>query len=470
MTMINPMPQGRPAPNSLAAKDVAYSVHPYTNLKAHQTTGPLVITRASGIHVYDEEGKAYIDGLAGLWCASLGFSEPRLIEAAMQGLQTLAYYHSFGGKAPRPTIELAEKLIAMAPVPMSKVLFANSGSEANDTAVKLIWYYNNALGRPEKKKIISRKRAYHGVTVAAASLTGLPANHRDFDLPIDRIIHADCPHHWRFADDGESEEDFATRLAENLERLIIREGPETIAAMFAEPLMGAGGVILPPATYFEKIQPVLKRYDVLLVADEVICGFGRTGRMWGSETFGLKPDMITCAKALSSAYMPISALMIAEPIWQALVEESGRIGVFGHGYTYSGHPVAAKVALEALKIYEERDIVGHVRDVAPVLQDGLRRFADHPLVGEVRGIGLVGAVELVRDTASKESFAAADGVGAFLAARCEAHGLIVRVLTGDIAAFSPPLIIEAAEIEEMLARFGRALDETAAHLRQRGLA
>jgi 4-aminobutyrate--pyruvate transaminase len=457
------------APNSLAARDVAYSVHPYTNLKVHQSVGPLVITSARRIEVFDEDGKGYIDGLAGLWCAALGFNEPRLVAAATQALNTLPFYHTFGGKAPRPTIELAERLISLAPVPMSKVLFANSGSEANDTAVKLIWYFNNALGRPEKKKIISRHRAYHGVTVAAASLTGLPANHRDFDLPIGRILHADCPHYWRFAVDGESEEDFASRLAENLERLILSEGPDTIAAMFAEPMMGAGGVILPPATYFDKIQPVLKRYDILLVADEVICGFGRTGNLWGSQTFGVTPDMITCAKALSSAYVPISALMISEPIWQAMVSESERIGVFGHGYTYSGHPVAAAVALEALNIYEERDIVGRVRSVAAVFQRELRRFADHPLVGEVRGVGLVGATELVRDKATKTSFLASDGVGSHLAKRCEAHGLIVRVLPGDIVAFAPPLIIEAAEIEEMFARFGAALDETLAEVRRRGL-
>ncbi|MCU0839561.1 MAG: aspartate aminotransferase family protein [Rhodospirillales bacterium] len=455
--------------NSLAARDVAYTVHPYTNLKSHLAAGPLVVTRGSGIHVFDEDGNAFIDGLAGLWCAALGFSEERLVEAATRAMRTLPFYHGFGGKAAPPTIELAERLIAIAPVPMSKVLFSNSGSEANDTAVKLIWYYNNAIGRPAKKKIISRQRAYHGVTVAAASLTGLPANHRDFDLPIDRILHTDCPHHWRYGHAGESEEDFATRLADNLERLIVAEGADTIAAMFAEPLMGAGGVIVPPATYFEKVQAVLKRHDILLVADEVICGFGRTGNLWGSQTFGLKPDMIACAKALSSAYVPISALLISEPIWQALIAESERIGIFAHGYTYSGHPVAAAVALEALRLYEERDIVGHVRAVGPVLQAGLRRFAGHPLVGEVRGVGLVGAVELVRDKDAKQPFAMTDGVGAVLAKRCEAHGLIVRVLSGDVVAFSPPLIITADEIDDMLARFGRALDETHEHARACGL-
>ena len=455
-------------PNSAIARDIAYAVHPYTNLKRHQETGPMVIARGEGVRVFDEDGNGYIEGLAGLWCTSLGFSEERLAEAAARALRRLPNYHSFAGKAVPPTIDLAEKLIGLSPVPMSKVFFANSGSEANDSAIKLIWYYNNALGRPEKKKIISRVRAYHGVTVASASLTGLLPNHRDFDLPLDRFLHTDCPHHYRFAEAGESEEDFATRLAENLEKLIVAEGPETVAAMFAEPVMGAGGVIVPPATYFDKIQPVLKRYDVLLVADEVICGFGRTGNMWGCQTFGIKPDLITCAKALSSGYLPISALMISEPIWRAMVQQSEKIGVFGHGYTYSGHPVAAAVALETLAIYEERDILEHVRAVAPLLQDGLRRFADHPLVGEVRGIGLVGAVELVRDKATNQPFDPTQGVGAYLGKRAEANGLIVRPL-GDSIAFSPPLVITAAEIEEMLGSFGRALEETWAWVTDSGL-
>ena len=452
---------------SLVEQDLAALAHPYTNLAAHQRTGPLVITRGEGVRVFDTSGNEYIEGLAGLWCTSLGFSEPRLVEAAARGMAKLPFYHSFGGKAPAPTIELAERLIALAPAPMSKVLFANSGSEANDTAVKLIWYYNNALGRPEKKKIISRRRAYHGVTVATASLTGLPANHRDFDLPLERFLHADCPHHWRFADEGEDEESFASRMAENLERLIVREGPDTIAAMFAEPVMGAGGVIVPPATYFAKIQPVLRRYDILLLADEVICGFGRTGNRWGCETFGIQPDMLTCAKALSSGYIPISALLVSEPIWQAMVAESEKIGVFGHGYTYSGHPVAAEVALETLRVYEERDVLGHVRQIAPALQEGLRALADHPLVGEARGVGLVGALELVQDKRTKASFPPALGVGAYFARRAEAHGLIVRVIAGDIVAVSPPLIISVAEIQELLARLSRALDDTLLWLRSK---
>jgi 4-aminobutyrate---pyruvate transaminase len=449
---------------STTARDIAYSVHPYTHLRRHLETGPLVIVRGEGVRVFDDTGKSYIEGMAGLWCTSLGWSQPRLVEAAERALRQLPSYHGFSGRAVASAIALAENLIGRAPVPMSKVFFANSGSEANDSAVKLIWYYNNAIGRPLKKKIISRLRGYHGVTVATASLTGLAANHRGFDLPIAGMLHTDCPYQYRCAQPGEDEEAFTRRLAENLEALILAEGPETVAAMFAEPVMGAGGVIVPPQNYFAKIQQVLKRYDVLLVADEVICGFGRTGHDWGSKTYGLEPDILTCAKALSSGYVPISAVMISEPIWQAMLAQSDRIGIFGHGFTYSGHPVATAVALETLMIYDEIEIVSQVRVVAPALQDGLRRFADHPLVGDVRGVGLIAAVEIVKDKKTKVQFDPTFTVAAHVARRAEAHGLIVRALAGDILAFSPPLIITVSEIEEMMEAFGRALDETWAWL------
>jgi 4-aminobutyrate---pyruvate transaminase len=455
--------------NSAASRDIAYAIHPYTNLKVHQTEGPLVISRGEGVFVYDDAGKQYLEGLAGLWCASLGFSEPRLAEAAYAQMKKLPYYHVFASKSHDVAIDLSERLVKMAPVPMSKVFFANSGSEANDTVVKLVWYYNNALGRPNKKKIIARIKGYHGVTVASASLTGLPNNHRDFDLPIANILHTDCPHYYRFHEAGETEEQFASRLADNLEKLILTEGPDTIAAMIAEPVMGAGGVLVPPKTYFEKIQKVLKKYDVLLIADEVICGFGRTGNMFGTTTFGLQPDMIVVAKALSSAYLPISGVLMTEAIYQALIVESEKIGTFGHGYTYSAHPVPAAVALETLKIYEERDILGHVRQVMGRMQDGLRQFADHPLVGEVRGVGLIGAIELVADKKTRQPFDPKLGIGAFLAKRAQEHGVILRAL-GDAIGFCPPLIITEAEIDMMLARFSSALDDTLAMTRDRGLA
>jgi 4-aminobutyrate--pyruvate transaminase len=453
---------------SSASRDIAASLHPYTNLKQHETDGPLVITGGDGVFVHDENGKQYLEGLAGLWCTSLGFSEKRLAEAAYRQMLKLPYYHTFASKAHETGIELAERLVSLAPVPMSKVFFVNSGSEANDTVVKLVWYYNNALGRPQKKKILARNKGYHGVTVASASLTGLPNNHRDFDLPIANILHIDCPHWYRFAQAGESEEAYSSRLAESLDKRIQSEGPETVAALIGEPIIGAGGVILPPATYWEKIQAVVKKYDMLLIADEVICGFGRTGNLWGSTTYGMKPDMLTCAKALSSGYLPIAAIMISAEIYAALVKESEKIGIFAHGFTYSGHPVTSAVALETLRIYDERDIFSHVRKVAPRMQAGLQRFADHPLVGEARGIGLIGAIELVANKSTKAPFTPPGGVGAFLAKRCHHHGLITRAI-GEAIAFCPPLIIQEHEIDLMFEKFEHALDDTYAMVREKGL-
>ena len=453
-----------------ARRDQSFHLHPSTNLRTVLNEGPLVITRGEGVYVYDDEGRRYLEGMAGLWCASLGFSERRLADAAYRQMCELPFYHSFGGKVPAISTELAERLIGIAPAGMGKVLFANSGSEANDTAIKLAWYINNALGRPRKKKIVSRRRAYHGVTVATGSLTGLAFAHDDFDLPIAGFLHTDDPHYYRNARRGESEQDFAARLAGNLEELIVREGPDTIAAFFAEPVMGAGGVIVPPATYFERIQAILKKYDILFVADEVICGFGRTGNMFGSQTFDLQPDMITVAKALSAGYLPISGTLLSNRLYEVLLAQSDKLGIFGHGYTYSSHPVPAAVALETLKIYEERDIVGAVRRVGPRLQTALRSYRDHPLIGDARGIGLIGAVELVRDKASRESFAPKAGVAAHLVRRAQHHGAILRNMPGDIIAFSPPLIISETEIDEMMACFGKALDDTWAMVREKGLA
>jgi 4-aminobutyrate--pyruvate transaminase len=446
-------------PNSLQARDVANFLHPYTNLSLHEKEGPLVIAKGDGIHVIDDEGNRYIEGLAGLFCASLGFSEERLVEAATRQMRKLPFYHSFGHKSSEPGIELAERLIALAPVPMSKVFFANSGSEANDTAVKLVWYYHNAIGKPRKKKIISRIKAYHGVTVASASLTGLPNNHRDFDLPIGGILHTDCPSFYRFGQAGESEEEFATRCARSLEALIEKEGGETIGAFIAEPVLASGGCVVPPPTYYAKIQEILRRHDILFIADEVICGFARTGNMFGCETFGIEPDMMTMAKQLSAAYQPISALMINEKIYRAMVSESEKIGTFGHGFTYGAHPVAAAVAVETLKIYEERDILGHVRRIAPRFQAALSELGKHPLVGEARGVGLIGTLELVKDKATRENFEPSAGAALYAGQRALAHGVITRGM-GDNLNLCPPLIITADEIDDLMARIKRALDDT----------
>lgn len=439
-----------------AARDVAAHLHGFTNLATHATTGPFTITRGDGVFVEDDRGNRYLEGTSGLWCASLGFSNARLAKAGSDALYQLPYYHTFNGRSNPAAIALAEKLISIAPVPMSKVFFANSGSEANDTAVKLVWYYHNAIGKPEKKKIIARRNAYHGVTVASASLSGLINNHRDFDLPIHNILHTDCPHYFRYAEPGESEEQFATRLADNLEQMILKEGPETVAAFFAEPVMGAGGVILPPATYFDKVQKVLAKYDVLLIADEVVCGYGRTGETFGSITYGLKPDMLTSAKGLSSAYASISAVMVNEKVYAAVEKNSGAIGVLGHGFTYSGHPVSCAIALEALNIYEEDDIVGHVKSLAPQLQNGIQSYEGRKYVGEVRGVGLVGAIELYADPAGRTPFDPSVKAGTRLAEIALAQGLIVRAL-GDTIVFCPPLIIKPDELTELFARFDRTI-------------
>jgi 4-aminobutyrate--pyruvate transaminase len=349
------------------------------------------------------------------------------------------------------------------------VFFANSGSEANDTVVKMVWYMNNALGRPSKKKIVSRIKGYHGITVAAASLTGLPNNHRSFDVPIHNIVHTGCPHYYRFGKDGESEEQFATRCAEELEQLILKEGgAEHVAAMICEPVMGAGGVIVPPKGYYEKVQAVCKKYDMLFIADEVICGFGRTGNTWGSQTLGIKPDILTCAKALSASFLPISAVMVNEQVYQALMTESDKIGTWGHGFTYSGHPVAAAVALEAQKIYDEIDLFGHAKRLSPTFQSHLKSFADHPLVGETMGVGMFGALELVADKATKASFDLATvGAGNRVSNHAQALGLLVRNM-GDRIAICPPLIINETELTDLFGRVRQSLDAVLAELKAEG--
>jgi 4-aminobutyrate--pyruvate transaminase len=442
---------------STGAKDVATHLHSYTNLAALPQTPPLVIVGGDGIHVIDDQGKRYVEGMSGLWCASLGFSNQRLAEAGAKALKTLPYYHTFNQRTNVAVADLAERLLALAPVPMARVFFANSGSEANDSAVKMVWYYHNAIGKPEKKKIIARRNAYHGVTVAAASLGGLDGNHRDFDLPIARFLHVDCPHHYRYSQAGETEQDFSTRLAAQLEERILAEGPETVAAFIAEPVMGAGGVIVPPAGYFEKVQAVLRKHDVLMIADEVICGFGRTGNMFGSTTFGIQPDILTCAKALSSGYVPISAVMVNDKVHAAIAAHSGKLGSFGHGYTYSGHPVACAVALETLKVYEDEGIVEHVRALAPAFQAGVRAFAERPRVGHVRSVGLIGAIELMGDKASRTPFAVERKAGYRFAALALEEGLIVRAM-GDTIGLCPPLIITPAELADLYARLARAMD------------
>jgi 4-aminobutyrate---pyruvate transaminase len=454
--------------SNLQMRDVETLVHPYTNQATIRETGPLVIERAKGIHVYDTDGKAYIEGMAGLWCTSLGYGNEELAATAHEQMKKLSFGHLFGGKSHDPAIELAERLKEIAPVPISKVFFVCSGSEANDSQIKLVWYMNNALGRPKKKKIVSRIKAYHGVTVAAASLTGLPVNHADFDLPIANILHTSCPHHYRFAEPGETEEEFSTRLAREFEELVEREGPDTIAAFIAEPVMGAGGVLVPPRGYFEKMMAVCAAHDIFMIADEVICGFGRLGEWFGSPVLGYRPDAISVAKALTSAYLPVGAVMIPEVMYQALVTESEKLGTFGHGFTYSGHPVGTAVALKTLEIYRRDGIIAGAAAKAPQFQARLKALGDHQLVGEARGVGLVGALELVADKPSRKAFPPKAGLGAKAARFAEEEGLILRAV-GDALTFCPPLIIAPDEIDDLFDRAARTLDRAHGYARSEGL-
>ena len=442
-------------PNSLAARDIAYYFHPATNARRHEKVGPMMIERGEGIYVFDDQGKQYIEGLAGLWSVAVGFGEPRLARAAADQMNKLPFYHSFSHKSHPSAVKLAERLVKMAPG-MAKAHFTSSGSEANDLTVKMIWYYNNALGRPNKKKMIARQRGYHGVSIVSGSLTGMPNFHRDFDLPLPFVRHVSCPNFWRYGQPGETEEQFASRLAQELDDLIVAEGPDTVAGFIGEPVMGAGGVMPPPATYWQKIQEVCRKHDVLLVADEVITGFGRTGNPFACQTYGIEPDFMVVSKAITSSYVPLSAILFTDKVYQVLADNSAKLGVFAHGFTASGHPVATAVALENLDILEERELLTVARRLGPQFQQRLRSFTYHPKIGEARGIGLIGALEFVADKSTKAPPSPVGSYGAKLVELCHEEGLIIRAI-GDVVAFCPPLIITSEQIEEMFDRFGRAL-------------
>jgi 4-aminobutyrate---pyruvate transaminase len=434
-------------------------ISPYANPVANAATGPLVITRGQGVYVYDETGRQYLEGVAALWYATLGFSETRLAEAAYRQMKTLPCYHAFGNKIADVCLELTERLVAITPPGLDHVFYASSGSEANDTAIKLVRYYNNALGRPHKKKFIARESGYHGTSLATANLTGVPRNHWGFDLPTPEVVRAACPHHWRNAQPGESEEAYADRLVRELEAQILAEGPETIAAFIAEPVMGVGGVIVPPRTYFPKVQKLLRQHDILFLVDEVICGFGRLGHMFGVNAFDIQPDMMTLAKGFSAGYQPISALVVRDEINEVIARQSQKYGVLGHGYTYSAHPVPAAVALETLKIYEEMDVVTRVRARAETFWRELEPLRASPIVGELRGMGLIAGIEVAADRASKKRFAAEVGAARVLERKCLEQGLIVRAV-GETVALAPPLIISDAEIHLLASRLREAVAQT----------
>ena len=450
-------------------RDMASLLHPFTNLTLLRETGPTVIERGAGVFVYDGAGKDYLEAMSGLWCTALGWGEAELADTAAEQMKKLSFAHIFGGKSHEPGIALAEKLKEMAPMPVGKVFFANSGSEANDSQIKFMWYAANARGHSKRKKIIARERAYHGVTLASASLTGLDAFHKSFDLPFDFTVRVECPHYWKNAQPGETEEQYSARLAADLEATIQREGPDTIAAMFVEAVMGAGGAMVSPKGYFEAITPVLRKYDIRLVDDEVICGFGRTGNAFGCQTMNYQPDSMSIAKALSSAYIPISAVLLSPELVEIIEAEATKIGGLWHAFTYSAHPVAAAVALKTLEIYEKRDTFGHVKKVAPVFLQRLHALRDHPLVGEANGVGLIGAIEMVADKKTRRNFEASKLVGTRCAQFCQDEGIIVRPLMNDRIALCPPLVITEAEINELFDRFERGLNKTLDWVKGEGL-
>jgi 4-aminobutyrate--pyruvate transaminase len=455
--------------SNMQARDMASLLHPFTNLTLLRQTGPMVIERGAGVFVYDGAGRDYLEAMSGLWCTALGWGENELADTAAEQMRKLSFGHIFGGKSHEPGIALAEKLKEMAPFPVGKVFFANSGSEANDSQIKFMWYAANARGETGRKKIIARNRAYHGVTLASASLTGLDAFHKSFDLPFDFTLRVECPHYWKNALPGETEEQYSARLAADLEATILREGPDTIAAMFVEAVMGAGGAMVPPRGYFEAITPVLEKYGIRLVDDEVICGFGRTGNAFGCQTMNFQPDSMSIAKALSSAYIPISAVLLSPELVEIIEDEATRIGGLWHAFTYSAHPVAAAVALKTLEIYERRDTFGHVKTVAPTFLKRLRALADHPLVGEANGVGLIGAIEMVADKTTKRNFEASRLVGTRCAQFCQDEGVIVRPLINDRIALCPPLVISEVEIHELFDRLERGLSKTLDSVTAEGL-
>ena len=434
--------------NSDYSKDIEFHLHSYTHPQTLEDEGPHILSKGDGIYVYDETGKKFIEGMSGLWCTSLGFSEKELVDTISEQLKKLPYYHSFAGKTANPAINLAEHLIKISPVPMSKVYFANSGSEANDSAIKMVWYYNLARGLPEKRKIISRKKGYHGVTLAAASLTGLPYAQNGFSLPLEFVRHTMTPDYFNEANKNESEEQFSDRLASELENLILKEGPETVAAFFAEPVMGAGGVIIPPKSYFPKVQKVLEKYDILLVADEVICGFGRTGNLWGCETYNIKPDIIISSKCLTAGYFPMGAVIVNKDFADEFTSVSEDAEEFPHGFTAGGHPVGCAIALKAIDVITNEGLLDNVRSVSPYFHERLNEFNDYEHIGETRGIGLMAALEMVKDKKTKEPFEGHLNMGDKIANMSIDNGLICRPL-GPSIVLCPQFIINKVQIDEM---------------------
>jgi len=438
------------------AEDRAHHLHPFTDIKQLSEKGVRVITRAEGVHLWDSEGEKIIDGMAGLWCVNLGYGRQDLTDVAAKQMNELAYYNTFFQTTTMPATSLATLLAEITPDGLNNVFFGNSGSEANDTVVRLVWRYWQTKGQPSKQTIISRENAYHGSTLAGASLGGMGYMHEQGPLPLPGFEHIEQPH-WYFNGGDLSSDDYGIQAARKLEEKILELGADNVAAFIGEPIQGAGGVIVPPDTYWPEIQRICRQYDVLLVSDEVICGFGRTGEWFGCQSFGFEPDLMTMAKGMSSGYIPISGVMVHDRIVDVLKDS----GDFNHGYTYSGHPVACAVAQANISILRDEGIVDRVRnDVGPYMQEGLKAFADHPLVGQVRGRGLIAALELVKDKDSHQRFDSVGEVGGICRNHCFENNIIMRA-TGDAMLLSPPLVITRAEVDELLDKARMCLDMTA---------
>ncbi len=447
--------------------------HSSTDLKKHAngtSATPRIIRHGDGIRITDQHGKETIDAFSALYCVNVGYGRTEIADAIYAQAKELAYYHSFVGHSSEPVIQLSKRILERAPAGMSKIFYGQSGSDANETQIKIVWYYQNVLGRPEKRKIISRTRAYHGSGIMTGSMTGLPFFQNQFNLPMEDIKHTVTPHYYRHAQPGMSEHEFSAWCAEQLETLILAEGPETIAAFIGEPVMGTGGIIPPPEGYWDAIQPILRKYDILFIVDEVVTGFGRLGHWFATERYNLQPDLITIAKGLTSAYLPLSGSIVGDKVWAVLEEGSERFGPFGHAWTYSAHPLAAAAALANLDILERENLVAHAGTVGDYFQQRLsEEFADHAMVGEVRGAGLLGALELVADPATKRAFTEELKVGPRVAAACLEDGLIVRAMAhGDIIGFAPPLIVSNDDVEEIIALTRVGMDRVTAELVKAG--
>jgi len=460
-------------PATLETLDRHTVFHPSTQLASHARGDgqpPTIMDHGDGIEITDVHGNTWIDAFAGLYCTNIGYNRREITDAITEQANKLAFYHAYAGYSHEPVIRLSERLLRMAPAGMSKVYYGQSGTDANETQLKLVWYYNNVLGRPQKKKIISRHRAYHGSSVAAGSLTGLPVFHKAFDLPIEPIHHARAPHWYWGHQEGEDEETFARRCGDELEAMIQAEGPETVAAFIGEPVLGTGGIIPPPAGYWREIQRVLRKYDVLLIADEVVTAFGRIGADFGSTIYGIEPDLITTAKGLTSGYLPLSAVLVGDRVWSVLEQGSDEMGPIGHGYTYSAHPLCVAAANANLDLIEREGLVANARDTGAYWQDRLRdAFSEHPLVGEVRGVGMLAALEFVADRGGRQPFDPSLKVGARVYSAARERGLLARAMPhGDILGLAPPLTLDRSQADRVVELARDAVDAVTEELKREG--